>query len=104
MVNLRNKAGSSVSSFWELSCINKVFVIERQEEYEYKRMSKEIKKRSFWTALILAVLFAAQATAALFGYTIDMGTLGNKLMDLVDSIFTILLILGYDWSGRSKKK
>ena len=42
MVNLRNKAGSSVSSFWELSCINKVFVIERQEEYEYKRMSKEI--------------------------------------------------------------
>ena len=66
--------------------------------------TKKIKKKSFWTAIIPAVLLVAQATAALFGYTIDLGTLGNKLMDLVDSIFTVLLILGYDWSGRSKKK
>ena len=66
--------------------------------------AKKIKKKSFWTVLIPAVLLVAQATAALFGYTIDLGTLGNKLLDLVDSIFTVLLILGYDWSEKSKKK
>ena len=38
--------------------------------------AKKIKKKSFWTALIPAVLLVAQATAALFGYTIDLGTLG----------------------------
>lgn len=65
---------------------------------------KKIKKKSFWTALIPAVLLVIQAIAALFGYTIDLGTLGNKLLDLVDSIFTVLLILGYDWSEKSKKK
>ena len=66
--------------------------------------AKKIKKKSFWTAIIPADLLVAQATAALFGYTIDLGTLGNKLLDLVDSIFTVLLILGYDWSEKSKKK
>ena len=66
--------------------------------------AKKIKKKAFWTAIIPAVLLVAQATAALFGYTIDLGTLGNKLLDLVDSIFTVLLILGYDWSEKSKKK
>ena len=58
--------------------------------------AKKIKKKSFWTVLIPAVLLVAQATAALFGYTIDLGTLGNKLLDLVDSIFTVLPNLGYD--------
>ena len=66
--------------------------------------AKKIKKKSFWTAIIPAVLLVAQATAALFGYTIDLGTLGNKLLDLVDSIFTGLLIFVYDWSEKSKKK
>ncbi|MDY2753593.1 MAG: phage holin [Blautia obeum] len=62
--------------------------------------AKKIKKKSFWTALIPAALLVAQATAALFGYTIDLGILGNKLLNLVDSIFTVLLILGYDWSEK----
>ena len=58
---------------------------------------KKIKKKSFWTSLIPAVLLVAQAIAALFGYTINLGILGNKLLDLVDSIFIVLLIIKYDW-------
>lgn len=57
---------------------------------------KKIKNKSFWTAFIPASLLVAQAIAALFGYTINLGTLGNKLLDLVNSIFTLLLILEYD--------
>lgn len=58
---------------------------------------KKIKKKSFWTSLIPAVLLVTQAIAALFGYTINLGILGNKLLDLVDSIFIVLLIIKYDW-------
>ena len=57
---------------------------------------KKIKRKSFWTTFIPASLLVAQAIAALFGYTINLGTLGNKLLDLVNSIFTLLLILEYD--------
>lgn len=53
-----------------------------------------IKNKQFWLALIPAVLLLAQVVAAVFGYTIDLGELGNRLLDVVNALFAVLVILG----------
>lgn len=53
-----------------------------------------IKNKAFWVALIPAVLLLIQVVAAVFGLTIDLGDLGNKLLDVVNAVFMILAILG----------
>ncbi|MGN0349902.1 MAG: phage holin [Roseburia sp.] len=53
-----------------------------------------IKNRAFWVAFIPAVLLLVQVVAAVFGFTIDMGELGNKLLDVVNAAFAVLAILG----------
>lgn len=53
-----------------------------------------IKNKQFWLAIIPAVLLLIQAVAAVFGYTIDLGDLGNKLIVVVNAVFVVLSILG----------
>lgn len=53
-----------------------------------------VKNKAFWVALIPAVLLLIQVVAAVFGLTIDLGDLGNKLLDVVNAVFMILAILG----------
>lgn len=53
-----------------------------------------IKNKAFWIAFIPAVLLLIQVVAAVFGYNIDLGDLGNKLLDVVNAVFAILTILG----------
>ncbi len=53
-----------------------------------------IKNKNFWLAIIPAVLLLIQAVAAVFGYTIDLGDLGNKLIVVVNAVFVVLSILG----------
>ena len=53
-----------------------------------------IKNKTFWLTLIPAVLLLAQVVAAVFGYTLDFGELGNKLIDVVNALFAVLMILG----------
>lgn len=53
-----------------------------------------IKNKTFWVALIPAVLLLIQVVAAVFGYTLDLGNLGNKLLDVVNAVFAVLAILG----------
>lgn len=53
-----------------------------------------IKNKTFWVALIPAILLLVQVIAAVFGYTLDLGGLGNKLLDVVNALFTVLVILG----------
>ncbi|AGM99858.1 phage holin [Streptococcus iniae] len=53
-----------------------------------------IKNRAFWIAIIPAVLLVMQAVADVFGYTLDLGVLGNKLLALVNSVFAVLVIAG----------
>jgi len=36
-----------------------------------------LKNKSFWLALIPAVLLLVQVVAAVFGYTLDLGDLGS---------------------------
>lgn len=53
-----------------------------------------IKNRNFWLALIPAVLLLVQAVAAVFGASIDLGDLGDKLIAAVNAAFVVLAILG----------
>lgn len=53
-----------------------------------------LKNKSFWLALIPAVLLLVQVVAAVFGYTLDFGELGNKLLAVVNAVFALLTILG----------
>lgn len=53
-----------------------------------------IKNRNFWLTLIPAVLLLAQVVMAVFGVEIDLGDIGNKLIDVVNAAFVVLAILG----------
>lgn len=53
-----------------------------------------VKNKLFWTALIPAVLLLIQTVAALLGYTLDLGEIGNQLLAIVEAIFTVLAIVG----------
>ena len=53
-----------------------------------------IKNKSFWMAIIPAVLLLVQTVAAVFGYSLDFGDLGNRLIAVVNAAFGVLVILG----------
>lgn len=53
-----------------------------------------LKNKQFWLALIPAVLLLVQAIAAVFGFTLDLSALGDKLLVVVNTLFTVLVILG----------
>lgn len=53
-----------------------------------------IKSKQFWLALIPAVLLLVQVIAAVFGFELDLGDIGNKLLDVVNALFAVLAILG----------
>lgn len=53
-----------------------------------------LKNKTFWLSLIPAVLLLVQVIAAVFGYTLDLGELGNKLLAVVNALFAVLSILG----------
>lgn len=53
-----------------------------------------IKNKLFWIAIIPAVIILVQTVAAVFGFKLDMGDLGNRLLDVVNAVFAVLAILG----------
>lgn len=53
-----------------------------------------IKNKNFWLALIPAVLLLIQTVAAVCGYTLDLGELGNRLIAVVNAAFAVLVVLG----------
>lgn len=53
-----------------------------------------IKNKNFWMTLIPAVLMLVQVVAAVFGFSLDLGDLGNKLLAVVNAVFAVLAILG----------
>jgi len=53
-----------------------------------------LKNKNFWLALIPALLLLAQVVLAVFGVSIDIGDLGNKLLAVVNAAFGVLTILG----------
>ena len=53
-----------------------------------------LKNKNFWIALIPAVILLVQAIASVFGYTLNLGELGNDLLTVVNALFVVLTILG----------
>ena len=53
-----------------------------------------ILNKNFWLAIIPAIILLAQAIFAVFGFTINFGETGEKLIAVVNAVFVVLAILG----------
>ena len=53
-----------------------------------------LKNKNFWLALIPALLLLVQAVAYVFGFSLDLSEMGDKLLAVVNSLFAVLAILG----------
>ena len=53
-----------------------------------------IKNKTFWVTIIPALLLLIQAVAGVFGFQIDLGDIGEKLLAVVNAVFAVLAILG----------
>lgn len=53
-----------------------------------------LKNKNFWIAIIPATLLLIQVVAAVFGFAMDLGDLGNKLLAVVNAAFAVMSILG----------
>ena len=53
-----------------------------------------IQNKAFWLSLIPAVLLLIQVVAAVFGYQLELGELGNRLLAVVNALFALLAVLG----------
>ena len=53
-----------------------------------------IKNKNFWLAIIPALVLLAQTVGAVFGVTLELDALGDKLVALVNAVFCVLAILG----------
>lgn len=52
------------------------------------------KNKDFWISAIPAVILLIQLVASLFGFTLDLGDIGNKLIEIVNVVFVLLTLLG----------
>lgn len=53
-----------------------------------------IKSKTFWLALIPAVLLLAQTVCAVCGVELHIEALQGQLLDVVNAVFLVLTILG----------
>lgn len=53
-----------------------------------------IKNKWFWLALIPALLVLIKAIASVAGVDLDLSDLGDKLIAVVEALFSVLAILG----------
>lgn len=53
-----------------------------------------LKNKSFWIALIPALLLLIQAVAYVFGISLDLSEMGDKILAVVNALFSVLAILG----------
>ena len=53
-----------------------------------------IRNKNFWVAIIPALLLMIQTVMAVFGVNYNFGDIGDKLLAVVNAVFTVLAILG----------
>lgn len=53
-----------------------------------------LQNKAFWITIIPAVLLLVQVVADVFGITLELGSLGDKLLSVVNALFAVLVILG----------
>lgn len=52
------------------------------------------KNKVFWVTFIPAVMLLIKVVLSLFGIEVDLSTIGDKLIDIVEAVFAVLAILG----------
>lgn len=53
-----------------------------------------LKNYYFWMALIPAIVLSVQAVAAIFGWTLDLAEIQDKIIAAFDAVFAVLVIVG----------
>lgn len=53
-----------------------------------------IKNKTFWLAIIPAVLLLIQTVGTVFGFNLNFDELGTNLIAVVNALFVVLTILG----------
>ncbi|QGG60070.1 phage holin [Loigolactobacillus bifermentans] len=53
-----------------------------------------VKNKTFWVALVPAVLLLLQVIAVPFGYKLDIVILSKQLLGIINAVFGVLVILG----------
>lgn len=53
-----------------------------------------LRNKAFWLAFIPAALLLVQTVASLFGFALNLGDMGDKLLAVVNALFALLSILG----------
>ncbi len=53
-----------------------------------------LKNKTFWLAIIPAILLIVQIVARIFGFELDLSEIQQNLLDLVNAVFMVLVILG----------
>ena len=53
-----------------------------------------LRNKAFWLAFIPAALLLVQTVAALYGFALNLGDIGDKLLAVVNAVFALLSILG----------
>lgn len=53
-----------------------------------------LKSKTFWLTVIPALLLLVQVVAAVFGFEMELGELGDRLLAVVNALFAVLSILG----------
>ena len=67
---------------------------KKREKKKIITWFERIKNKGFGRAITPAVLLLVQPVAAVFGYSLDFGELGNRLIAVVNAVFGVLVILG----------
>jgi phi LC3 family holin len=65
-----------------------------KEENNMINWKLRLENKYFWLTAIPAFLLVLQASAAVFGYHLDLGDIGNKLILLVNAVFVFLTAIG----------
>ena len=53
-----------------------------------------LKNKNFWLSIIPALLLLIQAVAYVFGFSLDLSELGDKILAVVNALVAVLAILG----------
>lgn len=77
-----------------INVLRKALLTHQQNQAEMINWIVRVKNKNFWLAAIPALLLLVQTVAALFGFTLDLGEIGDKLLAVVNAVFALLVILG----------
>lgn len=53
-----------------------------------------IKNKTWWLAIVPAILLLIQVVAAPFGYRFELGALNDQLIAIINAVFAVLVLLG----------